>query len=347
MSLCSGYSTGTYFCACVKAIVCKYNNIQNDNAIILPNNTIATIPTYCTNDTVYAIKEKNDDIDVTIGAKIIVKLTNDITKERLNPTPHNPTILHIGTHSLTIYAGEGLGVATKKGLKISPNSIAINPTPLNMVKTNLQNILQNDLTIVVSIQDGKILAHQTANPKVGIIGGISILGTSGIVKPISSSAYIDSIKEEISVIAHYSDTIAITLGNSAYGYAKSHYQDNIVEIGNFIYDSLCIINSYENIKNIVFITSIAKMTKVAQGFKNTHNRYGDIDFVQLKDFVQKQIGVELVEDFITVKGIYDYLDTISQSKQFGQAIQIQATKILQNWTKKNINTIIIEAKNGL
>jgi len=185
---------------------------------------------------------------------------------------------------------------------------------------------------VFCVEDGEVLAKQTANEKVGVLGGISILGTRGIVKPVSASAYIDSIATEIDVAAAQSnEVIVFTLGNSAVDYAKALYDATaIVEIGNFVYDS-CVRLQKHNFKKLVFITSVAKMTKVAQGFKNTHNKFVMIDFERVKQCLREELGVVLEdEEFATLKGILEVLPK-SYHEVFIERLTQKAAKQLQHW----------------
>ena len=149
------------------------------------------------------IKNDNDDLDVTKGCEIVVSIQNH-RFTILNPTYHKPHIFKFKTNIIKIYAGVGVGVVTKKGLKISPNYPAINPVPLNALKNCFEKFTKNyqylNLYCSISVTDGEKIAKQTANAKVGVVGGISILGTTGFVKPISAIAYLDSIKTEINFI---------------------------------------------------------------------------------------------------------------------------------------------------
>jgi cobalt-precorrin-5B (C1)-methyltransferase len=348
LSLKEGYTTGTHLCACIKGLFVSDNRVD----VILPNSNIASINIVKENNTCYSIKGDNDDIDVTKGCKIISTMVSNIDKDILNPQQHKPSIINIKDTTIYLYAGHGVGVVTKKGLKIEPNYPAINPTPLKMIQNNLSNLDSSEYHIVVSVENGQKIAKETANAKVGVIGGISILGTTGIVKPVSASAYIDSVREEISVISTYNQKIVFTLGNSAYEYAKNNYnRDAIVEIGNFIYDSLEVLKDFSNIKNVVFVTSIAKMVKVAQGFKNTHNRYGDIDFVSLVNLIEESLNIDLDEEYATVKAIKDSLDKENQ-KRFKNLIEIKAEKKMREYADilsvdVDIETIVVAAKKGV
>ncbi len=284
-------------------------------------------------------KMDNDDLDVTKGCEISVTIDNNIDNLDLNPTFHNPQIFHYKTNQINIFAGKGVGVVTKKGLKIEPNLPAINPTPLKAIEKIFQNQTKNSknlkLVCSISVKNGENIAKQTANEKVGVIKGVSILGTTGFVKPISNSAYLDSIKTEIEFAkANGYNQIILTLGNNSYNHAKKLYDlGSIVEIGNFVHEAINIA-SKANFKNATFICGIGKLVKVSQGHKNTHNRFGSIDFEALKKYIQEELKIEInINKIKTVKGISEYLDSIDSTltKKFYNKIKNDTKCILKRW----------------
>ncbi len=330
----SGYTTGTHATAVlVAALLWKLEKRVVDTLeILLPKDVRATIEVFREGERFCTLKGDNDDIDVTKGAHISVLLLEEMPQ---GLKEQNSSELQIGAFSLSIWAGDGVGVVTKKGLKISPNHPAINPVPLEMMHENIQEIVKKQalhLHAVFEVKDGESIALQTANAKVGVLGGISILGTRGIVKPVSSSAYIDSIETEIDVAAAQSqEVIVFTLGNSAVDFAKELYDEvSIVEIGNFVYDASERLQKH-NFKKMVFVTSVAKMTKVAQGFKNTHNRFGTIDFCKVKECLKDELNIELIdEEFVTLKAVLAELDA-QEKKAFVELLSKKAVEQLKEW----------------
>ena len=282
-------------------------------------------------------KNDNDDLDVTKGCQIVVTISHTKDDLLLNNKEHKPYILDNNNYTLEIYAGVGVGVVTKDGLKPPKNYPAINPVPLEAIANIYQtkNNIDQNLYCSISVTNGETIAKQTANAKVGVVGGISILGSTGWVKPISASAYIHSIDAELNYAkANNYDTIVFTLGNSAY--KKAIGQDNsyyIVEIGNFIYDGIKLAVEKE-FKNIELWLGIGKAVKIAQGFKNTHNRFGSIDFNQLQNFVNIDIS-----GIITVKGIRELLG--DDTKKFDDRIVLDVKNQLYSWFNKDIKIRII------
>ena len=286
-------------------------------------------------------KGDNDDLDVTKGCKITVMFTYNKADLILNPIAHNPYVLG----KLSLYAGVGVGVVTKEGLKPPKGYPAINPTPLKAMEDVYKKYdkkITLPLYATIAIENGEKITKQTANAKVGVLGGLSILGTTGIVKPISSAAYIDSIATEMGFIkANGYDKVVLTLGNSSFAQAKKHYkEEQIIEIGNFVHDAIALAQKNE-IEKVFFICGIGKATKVMQGHKNTHNRFGNIDFEALKVLIAHELDVEIdTEVTKTVKGITTQLS--EKSEAFYNLIKRDAEKQIKQWFPNiSVETMIV------
>jgi len=334
----SGYTTGTHATATLVACLSEYFEKKRIDTleVVLPKGIVATIEVVREEAWLFStIKGDNDDIDVTKGAKISCQLGEQKPESLQQQTP---SLLEIQGLKLYVWAGDGVGVVTKKGLKISPNHPAINPTPLEMMQENAKSVVGNatgELHAVFSVEDGQKIAKETANAKVGVLGGISILGTRGIVKPVSASAYIDSIETEIDVAAAFDESrVVFTLGNTALDYAKEHYHEtSIVEIGNFVYDASARLKKH-NFQKLVFVTSVAKMTKVAQGFKNTHNKFGTIDFTELREWIEEALHFSLGdEEFVTLKGVLQSLPK-EYHEPFLRFVTKRSAYVFEEWLRE-------------
>jgi cobalt-precorrin-5B (C1)-methyltransferase len=352
----SGYTTGTHATALFGAVMREYINkdIKKFINVVLPSDEEVIIEVKREAPLHFStIKVDNDDLDVTKGCCIHVELyekrPNDIKTQKAS-------LIEPGEIKLHIYAGDGVGVVTKAGLKIEPNFPAINPVPLKMMKkiasTIVKEVQQRSLHLVFSVQNGEEISKQTANEKVGVIGGISILGTRGTVKPISADAYLDSVEIEIAVVdASSSEEVVFTLGNTAHDYANKHYEKSIViEIGNFIYDASLRLN-HTRFKKMVFITSVAKMCKIAQEYKNTHNRFGGINFDEVKLWLKEEIDFDLGSaEYLTLKAVLQKLST-EQTKLFVSFLGYKAGMSFKKWffeldiDIKNIEIITLQESN--
>ncbi len=284
------------------------------------------------------IKSDNDDLDVTKGCEIVVMISFYKDELSFNPIFQKPYIIKSSSITLELYAGEGVGVATKDGIKPPKNYPAINPIPLQSIQNIIFNKhLQVSQTIycTICVTNGQEISKQTANSKVGVIGGISILGTKGWVKPISSTAYINSIETELNFakINGY-NSVVFTLGNNSLKKANDLFNNSyIIEIGNFIYDGIYLAIK-KDFKNITLVCGIAKAVKISQGFKNTHNRFGSIDFIKLQQYVDMDIS-----SCVTVKRVLELLK--DDTKLFYKIIKINVIKQLYFWFNKDINIVIL------
>ena len=317
-----GYTTGVHSSFAFK------NALESFISTSQPSNSITN-------------KIDNDDLDVTKGCEITVTISDNLKDLVLNQIPHKPYILKSQTNICKIYAGTGVGVVTKHGLKPPKDYPAINPVPLEYLQELFQKatIYKNNLTLfcAIGVTNGKQIALKTANAKVGILGGISILGTTGWVKPISSTAYIHSIETELNFAKQNSfDTIIFTLGNSSYTKAKQNQTSKsyIIEIGNFIYDGIKLALDV-GFDNIILYTGVAKSVKIAQGFKNTHNRFGSIDFTKVQQLVKIDI-----QDATTIKRVQELLQD-KQKEDFEILVKTKAQEQLKKWFNYDIVCVVV------
>jgi cobalt-precorrin-5B (C1)-methyltransferase len=333
----SGYTTGTHASAVLGAVLKEYYEDKKSTNIevFLPKiNPHAKIDVKREHKYHFStIKIDNDDLDVTKGCCIHAKLFLHMPKGLKS---QKPSSIKVNNTNIFIYGGDGVGIVTKAGLKIEPSFPAINPVPLKMMKDVAMGIIkQKDLEtlhIVISVNDGEEIAKQTANEKVGVIGGISILGTRGIVKPISANAYLDSIEAEVSVAnASKFSEVVFTLGNTAHDYANIYYDvSQVVEIGNFIYDASMKLKG-TSFKKMIFISSVAKMCKIAQECKNTHNRFGGIDFDEVKLWLIQELDVDLGSvEYLTLKAVLQKLSS-KQTKLFASFLSFKAGESFKKW----------------
>ena len=276
----SGYTTGT--CACVAAFVALNLLLKKDLdksvEITTLNGVNLDIPIYskkrgCNWARGVVLKDAGDDPDVTNGIEICAKVK--IVKEL-------PTIKRAHSfHNMLIVGGRGVGLVTKKGLKVLPGKSAINPGPQEMIRKALNPLLEeHGLKVIVTIYvpKGREKALKTFNGKLGIMGGISILGSTGIVKPMSEDALTKSMFAELKVLKENStrEWVVFAFGN----HGKQFCIDNNIDIEQMVVTSNYIgfmIDSAVKLgfKKILLIGHIGKAIKVAGGIFNTHSRVAD------------------------------------------------------------------------
>ena len=184
---------------------------------------------------------------------------------------------------ITIDAGPGVGRVTKRGLDQPVGAAAINSVPRRMIEENVREVCRlcdyaGGLDIVISVPGGEALARKTFNPRLGIVGGISILGTTGIVEPMSEQALVDTIRVELRQRRENgADYVLLTPGN----YGADFIKDTIgldprtaVLTSNFIGDALELCKEL-GFQGALLIGHIGKLVKLAGGMWNTHSKFGD------------------------------------------------------------------------
>ena len=278
-SLRTGYTTGTCAAAATKAALSAL--VSGDNLpkvnVSLPKDKHIVIDIawikFVNEKSVTAsvIKDGGDDPDVTNGAEIWSTVS-----------------LLESSNKIMIDGGIGVGRVTKPGLGLEIGKAAINPTPLKMINQAIEEILEKQqknrygLSILISVPKGEEIAKRTDNPRLGIIGGISILGTTGIVIPYSTASFAASIRQSIDVsIAMGSDSVILTTGGRSEDFARSIFGNSVadhayIQIGDFIGFSIkqCAI---KKIKKAYVIGFIGKLTKMAMGVKQTHVKGSNVD----------------------------------------------------------------------
>lgn len=214
------------------------------------------------------IKDAGDDPDVTHGALVLARVSR------------GPA----GT-GVTFHAGEGVGTVTKPGLPLPPGEPAINPVPRRMMREVVAALAPGaDIAITVSVRNGARLAEKTWNPRLGIVGGLSILGTTGIVVPYSCSAWIASIQRGVDVaratgLAHVvgaTGDLSEKAARARLGLAEEAYLD----MGDFV-GGLCKYLRRHPVERLTIAGGFAKMAKLAQGAMDLHSARGTVDLAAL------------------------------------------------------------------
>ena len=267
-----GYTTGT--CATAAAVAAAHALLCGENAdkvlVTLPSGESLEIEV---DDTVRVqggvrcgvIKDAGDDPDVTHGIKISAE------------------VCLITEQSVRIDGGKGVGRVTGPGLQCKPGEAAINPAPRRMITQNLKEMASKadysgGFDVVISAQGGAKIAKNTFNPRLGIEGGISILGTTGIVEPMSESAIVETIKLEIDRRKQlYGGAVLLTPGNYGRDFCMRLYGfdiDSGVKYSNYLGETLDHL-VFKGCSSAMIVGHIGKLVKVAGGVMNTHSSVAD------------------------------------------------------------------------
>ncbi len=224
------------------------------------------------------VKDAGDDPDVTHGALILATVR-----------PGAPGA------GVTFRAGAGVGTVTKPGLPVPPGEPAINPVPRRMIRDTIAEAAAEggrapDIEVEIAIPDGEALARKTLNPRLGILGGLSILGTTGIVVPYSCAAWIHSIHRGIDVaraegLRHVAGATGST-SETAVAALHALPEAALIDMGDFVGGMLKYLRGHP-VERVTIAGGFAKMTKLAQGLLDLHSRRGEVDFARLAGWLEE------------------------------------------------------------
>jgi len=342
-----GFTTGTCAAIAAKAAVRMIfeQKIIGKESVITPKGiTVETKifePKLKKDQASCAVKKfSGDDPDVTNGLLIFacVKLT--------------------GKNKICVDGGKGVGRITKRGLSQNIGDAAINKVPKEMIIKNILSVFdeycyEGGAEVIISVPEGEETAKKTFNPRLGIVGGISILGTSGIVEPMSEKAVIDTIGVEINVKKEDSgdDYIMIAPGNYGFDFIKNSFDVDLnkaVKCGNFIGEALLFARD-KGFKGILLIGHIGKFVKLAGGIMNTHslNADGRMEILAANTaLVCNNLNVvRNIMDCVTTDDAVKIIKDAGVCEEVMKKIAEKALFYVNNKLKSNIETGIIMFSN--
>jgi cobalt-precorrin-5B (C1)-methyltransferase len=283
-----GWTTGTCATAASRAafeaLIC--GEFPDPVSVLLPGGARPAFPLALQSlapdvATAGIIKDAGDDPDVTHGALVVASV-------RRGPPGSG----------VSFRAGPGIGTVTRPGLPIPPGEPAINPVPRKMIRVAIAEVctafaVPGDVVVELSIPGGEALAQKTLNGRLGIVGGLSILGTTGIVVPYSCAAWIDTIHRGIDVArAMGLDHVAGATGDvSERAVQRLHGlpEQALIEMGDFAGGMLKYLRRHP-VSRVSLAGGFAKMTKLGQGLLDLHSRSGSVDPDWLAERVREAGG---------------------------------------------------------
>lgn len=224
------------------------------------------------------VKDGGDDPDVTTGLLICAKVS--ILSDCFD-TVNNASEGELS--EVIIKGGEGVGIVTKPGLDQKVGEAAINSVPRSMITKEVTEVMElfdfiGKLQVEITVPGGRKTALKTFNPRLGIVDGISILGTSGIVEPMSTKAILDTIQLELRQKKALGHTkVVVTPGNYGLSFLQEEYSydiENAVKISNFVGESIDMAVN-EGYESMLLVGHIGKLIKLSGGIMNTHSKEGD------------------------------------------------------------------------
>jgi cobalt-precorrin-5B (C1)-methyltransferase len=261
------------------------------------------------------IKDAGDDPDVTHGALIIARVARGAAGS-----------------GVTFYAGEGVGTVTKPGLPIAPGEPAINPVPRQMMREVLG---MGDWAVTIGVRDGARIAEKTWNGRLGIVGGLSILGTTGIVVPYSCAAWIASIQRGVDVARAMGLTRLVgSTGDASEKAAMARLGlpvEAYVDMGDFV-GGLCKYVKRHPVERLTIAGGFAKMAKLAQGAMDLHSARGTVDFSALAALLpealrERALAANTASEVLGIGGADLARAVATKAREAAQAMAGEAVRV--------------------
>ncbi|QVJ81049.1 cobalt-precorrin-5B (C1)-methyltransferase [Prevotella sp. khp1] len=329
----SGLTTGTCATAAAVAACIRLTSgeMPAEVPVMLPNGETIHVAVSYGDDYAACIKEAGDDPDVTNGIEVRAQVTE--------------------SDHFEILGGEGVGRFTLPGFDYPPGEAAINKAPREMIRQNLERLKMEDgrLKIVISVPQGAEIARRTFNPRLGIEGGISIIGVSGIVKPFSEEAFVDSIRKCMTVAkASQSARVVINSGGKSERFVKALYpelpQQAFVEYGNYIGETLKIAHELD-IRSITLGVMIGKAVKLAAGHLDTHSKRATMDKAFISEMLHEAHCDIDISDITLAREIWERLSP-EQQQDFADVIISHCAVYCQPLLPNGELTILLIADDG-
>lgn len=311
----SGYTTGACAAAAAKAaaLALTTGEVPSEVSIPFPDGSRHTFVIHAGEKAAGSawasvIKDAGDDPDVTNGAEIRAKV-----RMHSNDMVASSTSAHLG--SIEFVAGEGVGQATKPGLAVAVGEPAVNPVPRQMITTALQEVIADEhLQVELSVVNGEQLAEKTLNHRLGILGGLSILGTTGIVRPVSADAWTATIQASMDVAREAGiKEIVLSTGRTSERGAQSCLtlpEEAYVMMGDYLEFSLKEAKR-QGFQKIHLSGMWAKITKAALRIPQTHVRNGALEMEDAAALL-RTLGIdghlfEKIKQANTAREMYSHL----------------------------------------
>lgn len=281
----TGLTTGACATAATKAALLSLlcDEYPEEVSFALPDGEVLTIPVECSSPgTATVEKDYSDDPDVLKGCRI------------------TSTVMPNKTGDIRFLHGDGVGTVTLPGLGIPVGDPAVNPTPRQMITNEIRTLSKDGYDVRISVENGSELALRTFNYKVGVVDGISIIGTSGIVSPLSNEAFVESIGRELQV--------AKAIGCTAIGFASGKKGENalkeaepdlrVIHYGNFVGEALKKAHNL-GFQRVVLGIMIGKAIKLADGHMDTHSHKVELDLSKWGVTMARQLWDVMPPSFFT------------------------------------------------
>lgn len=294
-SLRTGFTTGACAAAAAKAAVMALmgQTVPCEIEIGLPDGSRVALPVAYGGKTEAGVrKDAGDDPDITDGVTVVASAEWSDCED------------------VELAAGEGVGTVTKPGLQVQPGEPAINPVPRRMIGEAVREVTGRGVRVVISVPGGREIAEKTFNPRLGVVGGISILGTTGIVRPFSNAALRDALKCSLDVAAASGVTAPVLVpGHIGESAARRHFSlsaEQVVEVSNEWGFMLDCASGY-SFANLMVLGHPGKLAKLCEGQWDTHSSKSE-SAVPIVAKLHGEILGRTAPDSATVEGLFEALD---------------------------------------
>lgn len=335
----TGFTTGACSAAAAKAAVLALSTGTPVSGVDIPfpsgnRHHFEVAECVITADSALAVvvKDAGDDPDVTHGAHLTA------------------TVRWRTDTLITINGGEGVGTVTKPGLGLEVTGPAINPVPREMIERAVREATDRGADVTVSVPGGEKMAYKTTNRRLGIMGGISILGTTGIVRPFSTASWRASVEQAVAVLAAQGgETLVLATGGrterAAMRLLPALPDVSFVEVGDFTGAALR--RAVEHgVRRVVFVGMVGKLTKLAAGVLMTHYTRSKVDTGLLGELTARHGGdqdaVAEVSESVTARRAYEVWQDGGLLRVCGDDLCRAVRQVLSRFSAEQGRTLEIE-----
>lgn len=334
----SGFTTGACAAAAAKAAMMVMLGREEPTAVTisLPDGESVVIPVNCAgfnaNARAAVVKDAGDDPDITNGVTIAVSLS------------------WLEGKDIRFIAGKGVGTVTKTGLSIPQGEPAVNPVPRRMITDAIRSLTDRGVAVTISIPEGEELARRTFNPRLGIVGGLSIIGTTGRVRPFSCSAVRESIRCLIEVAAANGLARPVMvpghIGARAAQGLLSVREEDIIEVSNEWGFALDVVKGHA-FEAILVLGHPGKLAKLAQGEWDTHSSRSPSALPYVAKMAGELTGL-VCEDIPTVEGIFSVL-TAENKRILGDKLAGDVSEAVRSRLHgtRPVSVVLVDMKGNL
>jgi len=342
----TGWTTGTCSAAAAKAATAALvtQAVQRSVEVALPDARVVPFAVErceVTPDRAEAVvvKDAGDDPDVTHGAHLTA------------------TVRWAAQPGVHLEGGVGVGVVTKPGLGLEVGGPAINPVPRQMIRDNVGAVVDlgaQGVQVTISVPDGEARARRTTNARLGILGGISILGTTGVVRPFSTESWRASVVQAVSVMAAQGEpTLVLATGGRTEKAAMRMLPDLpelcFVEVGDFTGAALRQAAA-DGLREVVFVGMAGKLTKLASGVLMTHYTRSKVDTGVLVEVTREAGGDEALAEAVrtanTARHAYELWEAAALLRPAGDLLCARVAEVLQRFSGLSARVALVDPDGG-